>query len=206
MTVTTFTELKATIADFLNREDLTATIPTFISLAETDIQRKVKHWRGEVVADISLASQYTDLPSDFSEIIRLYITSSGTRPLELISQAELLDRKMASGNAGGEPCFYAITAGKLEVYPAPDAAYTAEIYYRARITPLSDSNADNWLLTYHSDAYLYGSLMHTAPYLQDDARLTVWAALYQQAVDAINTESERAKHGGSGLRMKIRSY
>ena len=71
---------------------------------------------------------------------------------------------------------------------------------------LSDSNASNWLLNYYADAYLYGSLVHSAPYLKDDARATVWAALYQSAIDAINAESERSKFGGSGRRMKIRSY
>lgn len=206
MAITTFTELKTSVADFLNREDLTAIIPTFISLAENDMQRKVRHWRGEVASAITLSAQYTDLPSDFNEVIRLYITDTETRPLELISQAELIDRKMKAGKTGGEPCFYAITAGKLEVFPVPNATYNAELYYSARFTALDDSNADNWVLTYHGDAYLYGALMHTAPYLQDDARLTVWGALYQQAIDSINRDSDKAKSSGSGLRVKIRSY
>jgi len=36
MALTTYTELKASIADWLNRSDLTAAIPDFISLAEAD--------------------------------------------------------------------------------------------------------------------------------------------------------------------------
>ena len=47
MPITTYTELKAAIADFLNRDDLSAVVPTFISLAEADIQRRVRHWRME---------------------------------------------------------------------------------------------------------------------------------------------------------------
>jgi len=58
----------------------------------------------------------------------------------------------------------------------------------------------------YPDAYLYGALVHSAPYLRDDARTQVFAALYQNAIDAINAESERSKYGGSGLKMKIRSY
>jgi len=42
--------------------------------------------------------------------------------------------------------------------------------------------------------------------LKDDARIQVWAALYQNAISAINAESEATKFGGSGRRMKIRSY
>jgi hypothetical protein len=206
MAITTYTELKAAIADFLNRDDLSAAVPTFISLAEADIQRRVRHWRMEKRSTAELDTQYSAIPADFVEVIRFYVTSNDTRPLELISQAELLDRKAKRSNASGAPAYYALTAGELEIYPVPDGTYDVELYYISRIPSLSDSNASNWLLEQYQDAYLYGSLVHSAPYLKDDARAQMWAALYQSSVDAINAESERSKFGGSGRRMKIRSY
>jgi hypothetical protein len=206
MAITTYTELKAAIADFLNRDDLSAAVPTFISLAEADIQRRVRHWRMEKRSTAELDTQYSAIPADFVEVIRFYVTSNDTRPLELISQAELLDRKAKRSNTSGAPAYYALTAGELEIYPVPDGTYDVELYYISRIPSLSDSNASNWLLEQYQDAYLYGSLVHSAPYLKDDARAQMWAALYQSSVDAINAESERSKFGGSGRRMKIRSY
>lgn len=206
MAITTYTELKTAIADFLNRDDLAATIPTFISLAEANMQREIRHWRQEKRSTAELDTQYSAIPADFLEAIRFYVTSGDTKPLELISQAELLDRKRKSLNTSGSPAYYALTAGELEVYPVPDGTYDVELYYFARVPALSDSAPTNWLLTYFPDVLLYGALVHSAPYLQDDSRITVWAALYQQAIDAINTSSEKAKFGGSGRRMKIRSY
>ena len=206
MAITTYTELKTAIADFLNRDDLSSAVPTFISLAEADMQRRVRHWRMEKRSTAELDTQYSAIPADFVEVIRFYVTSNDTRPLELISQAELLDRKAKRSNASGAPAYYALTAGELEIYPVPDGTYDVELYYVSRIPALSDSNASNWMLEQYQDAYLYGSLVHSAPYLKDDARVTVWAALYQNAIDAINAESERSKFGGSGRRMKIRSY
>lgn len=206
MAITTYDELKTAIADFLNRDDLAGTTGTFISLAEADIQRKIRHWRQEKRSTAEIDTQYSAIPADFLEIIRFYITSGDTRPLELISQAELLDRKRIALNTPGTPSFYALTAGEIEVYPAPDATYTVELYYFSRVPALSDSETTNWLLQYFPDVYLYGALMHTAPYLKDDARLQVWAALYQQGIDAINASSEKAKFGGSSRRMKIRAY
>jgi hypothetical protein len=206
MAITTYTELKTAIADFLNRDDLSSAVPTFISLAEADMQRRVRHWRMEKRSTAELDTQYSAIPADFVEVIRFYVTSNDTRPLELISQAELLDRKAKRGNASGAPAYYALTAGELEIYPVPDGTYDVELYYISRIPALSDSNASNWMLEQYQDAYLYGALVHSAPYLKDDARVTVWAALYQNAIDAINAESERSKFGGSGRRMKIRSY
>ena len=206
MSITTYDELKASVADFVNRDDLTAVIPTFISLAEADIQRRVRHWRQEKRSTAELDTQYSAIPADFLEVIRFSITSGTTKPLELISQAEMLENRRSSSNALGSPSFYALTAGEFEVFPIPDVTYDVELYYYSRVSPLSDTTSTNWLLEYFPDAYLYGALMHTAPYLKEDARTQVWMSLYQNAIDAINAASEKAKFGGSGRRMKIRSY
>ena len=206
MAITNYTELQDAIGEFLNRDDLATTIPTFISLAEADLNRRIRHWRMEKRANAVLDTQYSALPADFLEVIRFYITSNNTQPLELISQSELLDRKYRNLATSGMPGYYAITAGEIEVYPVPDGAYDAELYYHARTPALSTSNTTNWLLDYFPDVYLYSSLVHTAPYLQEDNRLTVWAALQQSAIDAINAESEKSKFGGSGRRMKLRAY
>ena len=206
MAITTYAELQSNVTDFLNRDDLASIAPTFISLAEADMQRQVRHWRQEKRSTAELDTQYSAIPADFLEAIRFYITSGESRPLELISQFQLLDRKYQRANTSGEPAYYAITAGEIEIFPAPAGTYTAELYYNARIEPLSDSNTSNWMLEYFPDAYLYGSLIHSAPYLKDDARLQIWAALYQSAIDAINMSGEKAKFGGSGRRMKIRAY
>ena len=206
MAITTYAELQSNITDFLNRDDLASVTPTFISLAEADMQRQVRHWRQEKRSTAELDTQYSAIPADFLEAIRFYITSGESRPLELISQFQLLDRKYQRANTSGEPAYYAITAGEIEIFPAPAGTYTAELYYNARIDPLSDSNTSNWMLQYFPDAYLYGSLIHSAPYLKDDSRLQIWAALYQSAIDAINMSGEKAKFGGSGRRMKIRAY
>ena len=206
MAITTYAELKSNITDFLNRDDLDTVAPTFISLAEANLGRNIRHWRQEKRSTAQLDTQYSAIPADFLEAVRFYITSGDTRPLELISQSEMLDRKYNNLNTSGQPAYYAITAGEIEVYPVPDGTYTAELYYMANLPALSDSNTSNWLLEYYPDAYLYGSLIHSAPYLKDDARLQMWAALYQSAIDAINAESEKSKFGGSGRRMKIRAY
>lgn len=204
MAISTYAELKSAIADFLDRDDLTSVVDTFIALAETDLNRLIRHWRMEGRSTAEIDTQYSAVPADFLEPIRFYITSNNTQPLELISQAELLDRKYNNGNTGGMPRFYAVTAGELEVFPVPDSTYDAELYYYKRLSALSDSNTTNWLLTYYPDAYLYGALMHSAPYLKDDARIQIWSGLFQNAIASINLESDKAKFGGTGLRLKVR--
>jgi len=51
---------------------------------------------------------------------------------------------------------------------------------------------------------LYGSLVHSAPYLSDDARTAVWAQLYGAAMQRLNQSSDEAVFSGVGLVMKNR--
>lgn len=206
MSITNYSQLKTAIADFLNRDDLAATVPTFIALAEADINRRLRHWQMEERATAEMDTQYSAVPADWVETIRFQTAGDSTRPLELISRAEMLDRRATAYNAVGRPQFYTMAAGQFEVFPTPDQTYNAELLYFARVPALSDATPTNWLLTASPDAYLYGALVHSAPYLQDDARSTVWASFYQSAIDALNTASDDARYSGSGLRMRIGAY
>ena len=205
MAITTYSELKTAIANWLNRDDLTAIIPDFIALTEADIQRKVRHWRMEERSTATLDARYTQLPDGFLEAVRFHLDVD-ERPIELLTPLALQQRRQGNSDAGGKPQFYAIIAGQIEVWPTPDGSYTGELYYYARTATLTDSNTSNWVLTHFPDAYLYGALVHAAPYLVDDQRIGTWAALYQSAIDGINANNEKAKFGGSGLRLQVNTY
>jgi len=204
MSIATYAELKTAVADFLNRQDLTSTVPTFILLAEASIGRDLRHWRMEERSVAEIDSQYSAVPSDWLETLRFSTTDGATSPMDLISQAELIERRASTDNIGGRPRFYAHSAGQFEFFPTPDEIYNADLIYVARIAALSDSNTVNWLLTEAPDVYLYGALVHSAPYLKEDPRAQTWAAFYKSAIDSLQRTSDRAKHSGTGLRLKIR--
>ena len=136
--------------------------------------------------------------------IRLQITASPTSDVEPISNVAMMDLRTARSDTAGRPTHYALTAEELEVFPTPDDTYEASLVYYGRIAALSDSNTVNWLLTEAPDAYLYGALIHSAPYLKDDSRLAVWESLYKMTVDSLSATSDDAKWGGTGLRIKAR--
>jgi len=207
MALSTYSELKSSIAGWLNREDADtiAAIPDFIKIAETNMERSIRHWRQEKRATATIDTQYSALPADYIEGIRFNLDSD-QRLIEMISSAEMQRNRFENSNTFGLPRYFSITGGQIEVFPTPDAEYTGELYYYSTIDALSDSNTSNWVLQYYPDVYLYGALVHSAPYLVDDARTQIWAALFSEAINAINSESEKAKFSGSGLRMKINSY
>ena len=206
MSITNYTQLKSTIAEFLDRDDLTSIIPTFISLAEAQMSREIRHYRMVQRSRAQIDSRYTAIPADWVETIRFNLTEGNTYRINLTSIADMLQLREERGNEAGTPTHYAHIGASIEVFPNPDAVYEAELMYYEKIPALSDSNASNWLLGIAPDAYLYGALVQSSPYLKDDARMQVFGSLYAGAVRAVNEDNEKARFGGSGLRLRINSY
>ena len=206
MAISTYTELKTSIASWLNRDDLTSVIPDFISLAEAGINRDLRHYKMIERADATLDSRYVQLPADWMETVRFSITSGDTYRLELVSRDDMLEYRQKTADTSGRPRFYANIGDTIEVFPTPDADYTMQLQYYAKTPALSDSNASNWLLLDAPDVYLYGTLIQSAPYLQDDARTQTWAALYAAALQSLQKASDDTRFAGSGLRMRVTSY
>mgnify|MGYP003637945251 CR=1 FL=1 len=200
MTLTTYAGLQSAIADFLDRQDLTASIPTFIALAEARISRDLSHWKQEVRLDTTYSARYQDVPSDFIEAMSLHLTDGGR--IMTMAATEMQERRGTTNNEAGKPASVRLTAGQFELFPTPDASYNVSLLYRARIPALADDATSNWLLLDAPDVLLYAALGQSAPYLKDDSRLSVWAALYQSAVDALNAESKSAKSIGT-VRMGV---
>ena len=206
MAITNYTELQSTIADWLNRDDLTTVIPTFISLSEKQMQRVVRHYKMIVRKTATLDTQYTSLPSDWLETIRVSLTSGDTHRLELVSLDDMVELREKSGNTAGRPRYYAHVGETIEAYPSPDSSYQMELMYYQKIPPLNVSTTTNWLLDTAPDTYLYGALMQATPYLSDDERVEVWGGLYTSAIQALNINSDASRNSGSGLKMRFVSY
>jgi hypothetical protein len=206
MAITNYTNLQTTIADFLNRDDLTSVIPTFIQLAEAQMNREIRHWQMETRAtgQQSGGDQYMQVPSDWLETIRFTLIGSGTSALTLASRAAIADIRAKNENVSTVlPYYYCHADGQFELYPTPTEDTDFELLYYQKIPDLA-TNSTNWLLTDAPDVYLYGALLHSAPYLAEDARVAVWAQMYSAAVQNVNSASEKARYSGSGMTLKVR--
>lgn len=200
MAITTYSELKSSIADFLNRSDLTSVIETFVDLAEAQISRDVRHWRQEVRVTTTLNERFENVPSDWLLTKNMYLDDGAS--IEYASVAEIARQRVASGDEAGKPRLYSINSGQFEFFPQPDDPYDLTMVYVARIPELVDDDDTNWLLTYYPDVLLYGSLMQSAPYLKEDERVGVWAQLYSAAVANLNNDSNTAAYSGGPLVMR----
>ena len=205
MALSNYTELKASIADFLNRDDLTSVIPDFIALAESQINRDIRHWKMEARSSgqQSGGDEYMQIPSDWVETIRLHLTGTGTSVVNLVSRDTMADKRQANEDASGTPRMYTHADGQFQLYPTPSTDTDFELLYYQKLPSLS-SNSDNWLLLEAHDVYLYGALLHSAPYLAEDQRVAVWAQMYGASIQRLNEASDNARYSGSGLKLKVR--
>lgn len=206
MPITTYAELQTSIAEFLNRDDLTAKIPDFITLAEAQMNAELRHWRMEKRATAEMDTQYTALPQDFIQPVRFIITGSQVSSLSQTDSKTIADLRAANNNASGRPTEYSIMDGAIEAFPTPDTTYTLELLYFKTLDPLNNVTTSNWVLEYYPNAYLYGALLHSAPYLMEDQRINTWGAFYRKAIDDINNDGVKSKTAADGRRIKIRSY
>lgn len=201
MALSTYTELKAAIADWLNRADLTAVIPSFIVLAEAELNRTLRVEDMVEREQTTLSEQYTLLPPGFREMKSLRVLTTPAYPMKNMLPAQEEEFRAKYGTTPGRPLKYKIIGDSFESVPAPNDSYCIEMAVYAAITSLSDDAPTNWLLTKHPDAYLYGALLQAAPYLKDDDRIPVWAGGLDRVKTAIKDENDRMVQSGSSLQQ-----
>jgi hypothetical protein len=206
MALTTYTELKTSIGDWLNRTDLTSAIADFISLAEAQIERQLRTRQMISRSNADINTEYAALPSDFLETKSFKLTSTNPVTPLVFQTIDALDDLSRQYSAASRPKYFGIVGGQIRLIPAPDATYTTELIYYAKLTKLSASVSSNFLLASSPDIYLYGSLLQAAPYLQDDARIPVWSSLYDRALTDVQTADDRGSTSGGAMAARARSF
>jgi len=196
MALTTFSELKTSIANYLNRSDLTSVIPDFITLAESKFNRvlRLRTMQKRVSTTTTANDPFVDIPSDFLESVQFFVDSNPNSILDYVNPTEIeLDNIR---EASGKPKQYTIVGTEFQLNPIPDTAYTLKLTYFAKVPSLSDSNTTNYLITNYPQLYLYGSLLEAQPYIVNDERIQVWMGLYNEAVQLINRDDEQGRYSG----------
>lgn len=198
MAITTYTELKTAVANWLYRSDLTAIIPDFITLAEVRIGRDLTVMEMETVETGTFDPPTTvsiALPTGMTEL-RLVVVEDYA--LQYVPPGMI----QAYAGMNGIPDRYTILDGAIQVAPEPASAYTYNIHYLKMPTALSGTNASNWLFAEAPDLYLYGALLEASPYLQNDARIEIWLNGYMRAIEALH-ENDRSKRYTTGKELRM---
>jgi hypothetical protein len=288
MAISTYSELQTAVANWLDRDDLDARIPEFITLAETRMNRVLRIRIMEsvkIISTISGSKRYL-MPTDYLQMLAIKynnsqiasttlngditdsatsitltdassFSSSGTilAGTEQITYSSIggnvltvsargvnsttaaahtsgvtivevypdwtagsistgastirtmqyiTPEIMARTNAGtsiGLPQSYTMRAGYMFLGPVPDAVYSIEMTYYAKIASLTDAATTNSMLTNNPDLYLYGALLEAEPFIMNDARVQLWATAFGEAINNLQLQDDKDSHSGTELRV-----
>ena len=203
MALSTYSDLKTTIASYLARSDLTSQIPDFITLAENRLRRELRTRKMlKLVSATMTANDNTlSLPADFLQLRDVHLDGDPVRPLRYLNPSVFF--RNARTTDTGVPLDYTVLDAEFQFAPIPDSAYTTRMLYYAAPAYLSDSNTSNAFLANYPDALIYAALGEAEPYLMNDERLAVWAALYQRAIDSITSADDQDEYSAVPLTMTL---
>ena len=125
MALSSYSELKTAIANWLNRSDLTSEISEdFVVLTEADFNSKLRIRKMVAQTTITIDSETESIPSDFLQVRDFYILNGGTKyALKYITPAQM--DQIKGGSSSGQPSTYTILGDTFRFAPTPSSAYTA---------------------------------------------------------------------------------
>lgn len=191
MALDNYTDLQEAIADYLD-DDLTDQIKDFIRLAEARHRREIRIREMVKRESITVNARYIDFPTGFLEARNLRII---TNPMRVLSEVSVHEMNLRRRDETGLPSFVTFHE-QIEFDVVPDSAYSGEIIFYKAVDRLSDSVATNDILDIAPDAYLYGALLASAPFLLNDERVQLWGTLYAQARDSLNATAKASRRTG----------
>ena len=181
MALSTYANLKAAVASWLKRSDLTTQIPDFIALAEARIRRDVRCRAMETEATGTLAAATLVFPTRFLEARQVSLNGY---LCEYVTPQQFDDTNTAG---------YQYTI-KGEYFHFQSSSWDYDIEYYAGFAAFSDDGDTNWLLTNAPDIYLWASLAEAYNFVQGDP--SKWLALYAKANADLRASENRARSGG----------
>ena len=202
MSFSSYRGLKAELALWLKRTDLTTNIVDFIALAESRMNHELRLRRQITTTTLVTVANDQDvtLPTDFLEFENLTLQSSPPASLSVVTP-EILDRKFPASFQTGMPQVYAPIGNVIRLGPTPDAAYNIAADYYAK-WDLATTQESNWLLTNYPVIYLAGAMMEASAYLFDDQAMARWEARFRAEMDAVQKADDMALRSGSAMRVR----
>lgn len=191
MTITNYTELKASVASWVHRSDLTSQIDDFIALGESRINRELsaRFMEAEGSLTASIGSRYIALPARFKRAYELWLTTYSPRS-EMIY---LVPETMPVSTSQGVPQYYTVDGANIALDCPANSAHTFALRYKKGLDIAADTTND--LLTNHPGLYLFAALCEAAIYIRDDVRLAMWEGRYQSEL----AETQRFESQNKGM-------
>ncbi len=199
MAISTYAELKTSIANWAARDDDTSRIPEFISLTEDRIALKLRIRAMETTVDLTISSQTIALPTGFVAQRRLYLDNDRSR-LEFYPPEDFWIRNATSET--GMPKLYTVEGDNVVVAPTPDGSYTGKLLYFKKFTALSNDDDTNWILTNARGLYLFGALLELSMFHEDEVGAIKWAIRFDNLIEEVESSNRKDRYPAGSLQQR----
>lgn len=184
----TYAGLQASLKKWLNRSDLDAVIPDFITLAEERLSRLLRVRQMEVSLDeTAISSNTITVPTGTVGVKTMWVVGYETTPLK----AQGFDFLKSRGTS--DIARYYAWQGDTFYF---DGSGTVTGVLYQRIPALSEDNTTNWVLSEAPSAYLFGALQEAFDYTRDDVERDRWGVRLERAIDELNRAEMRDLYSG----------
>jgi hypothetical protein len=190
MALTSYTELKAAVADFANRTDLTTPIVDCITLAEARLYDLMilKDFESDEPLTLTTGQNYVALPAGYISPIKFWLIVSTIRvPLQMV-----LPQELPYHTDNNQPRYWAIDGANVRFDCPASENFSARLRC-VKKSNLSGSVTTNYLLTRRPDIYLAASLVELARYTRDVDLFNTWESKLLKAVAEVKAAESRAR-------------
>lgn len=195
MTITSYSDLQTSAANWIARSDLNSIVPDCITLFEAEANRTLRVRQMMATQSTTPSSGQFSLPTDFLEVVRVTWTgSSNKRNLEYVHPSYL--QSQYPDTPASTPSVFTIegstdSVGIVRIMPTDSTAIDFVFYQK--ITALSTSNTSNWLLAAHPDIYLAGTLVELNMFVKDYDTVAAWRSKRDALFDEIIKLDQRTR-------------
>ena len=197
-------ELKAAVADWINREDLTTQIPEFIALGEnrilSDHRSAVVPNEEELLFTVTAANQQNPYPAGKYSITSLVVDGELIQPVtwETFVQQKKESTLGKVWTYWEGAIYYSGFVGEDETPDptAPDVKLLYRAFSKATLDLTDDANFSPFFKA-NPELYLMAALLEAATYLRDVEGITLYQTRYNDLYDSIAKGYKRRKiaHG-----------
>lgn len=198
--LTDWAGLKAAVADYLGRDDLTERIPTFIALAEKRMNRELRLRVMERRAETAVQAGQSAVPlpwrrqeGNWDVFLEMRDLTWSDVDGQTVNLCYFPPDTYGQRRESGRPEGYTIIGRDLFLLPEPDAGGKLYLTYYAEIEPLGQKQPDNAILLMFPDLYLYGTLVESGPFTRGSSPLEMWTQYYAAARQKAEAGEQRAR-------------
>lgn len=203
--VMNYDNLLVQAANYLERDDLEASYPIFVRLAEKKVARILKAQLATltVTDNLTTGNRLVQKPQRWIETLSFTVqTDDGVVVLKKRAR-ETIQSMYPDTTVTGVPKYYSEwEEDYFYIGPTPDDNYAFELINYQEPIALDENNQTNYLTDNAPDLLLYSTLLEAEAYLKNDDRVPLWKAARDEIITQYTGLDMRRQNDRQQVRQK----